>query len=63
MSRWLPTAALLAALALPCLAGCGSAPSSGKGTHPAGGAGSAGQPGESGKDTAKTTAKHPHDPG
>jgi hypothetical protein len=62
MSRRLATAALVAALLLPCLAGCGSAPTTGKGGSPTSGSGPAptGKPTESGKE--KTTAPH-HDPG
>ena len=61
MSRRLPTAALLAALVLPCLAGCGAAPTTGKGgaaTHPSS---ATNKSAESGKDSAKT-ATHHHDP-
>jgi hypothetical protein len=64
MCRWFPTAALLAALALPCLTGCGpSAPSTGKGGNPTNGPGSTGKPSDSGKDTAKPSSTRHHDPG
>jgi len=64
MSRRLPTAALVAALALPCLAGCGpSAATTGKGASPTTHAGpaSTGKSAETGKDSAKEPG-HPHDP-
>jgi len=62
MSRWFATAALGAALFLPCLAGCGSAPTTSKGGSPTSGSGPAptGKPAESGKEK---TATHHHDPG
>jgi hypothetical protein len=65
MSRWLATAALLAALAL---TGCGSSPSTpgGKGTAPTGAAGpSSGKAPDTGKETGKGAGhKDPHnDPG
>jgi hypothetical protein len=61
MSRRLPTAALLAALVVTCLAGCGpSAATTGKGGPPASHAGPS--PVGTSKDSAKTTAPH-HEPG
>ena len=63
MSSRLPTAALLAALVLTCLAGCGpSAATTGKGGPVTNQAAPTGKPPESGKDSAKT-ATHHHDPG
>jgi hypothetical protein len=63
MSRRLPTAALLAALILPCLAGCGpSAATTGKGGAATHQTSPTGKSAESGKDSAKT-ATHHHDPG
>jgi hypothetical protein len=64
MSRWLPTAALIGALVLSAVAGCGSSPTTGKGGNQTSGSGpaSTGKPSESGHDTAKTSART-HDPG
>jgi hypothetical protein len=62
MSRWLPTAALLAALVLTAVTGCSSSPTTGgsKGTTPTSSAGT-----HTGKapDTAKDTGAGHHDPG
>jgi hypothetical protein len=62
MSRRLAIAALVAALLLPCLAGCGSTPTTGKGSYTTSGSGpaSTGRPADSGKEK---TATHHHDPG
>ncbi len=58
MSRRLPTAALLAALVLPCLVGCGSSATTGTGGAATSHAGPPppGHPAESARDTG-----HPHD--
>ena len=62
MSRWLPTAALLAALVLLALVGCGpSATTTGKGARRQRPGSSAGKAPDTGKDGA-TGAGH-HDPG
>jgi hypothetical protein len=62
MSRWLPTTALVAVLVLSFLAGCGSSPSSGGGTHTGPAGSTSTRPGESGKSTAKGADEH-HSPG
>ena len=61
MSRWLPTAALLAALAL-TVTGCGSSPTTGGGKagSPTGAAPGTGKASDAGKDTGKGGG---HDPG
>jgi hypothetical protein len=65
MSRWSPTAALLAALVLSCLAGCGPSGSatSAKGGSPTTSAGpaSSGKSSEAEPDTGKGTDRR-HDP-
>ncbi len=64
MSRWLSTAALLAALVLLAVSGCGpsAATGSSKGGAPTNASGSnTGKAADSGKDTAKGAAHH--DPG
>jgi hypothetical protein len=67
MSRWLPTAALAAALVLSSLlSGCGSSapPTTGKGGPQTSGAGPAatGRPAETAKEAPKSSSRH-HDPG
>jgi hypothetical protein len=63
MSRWLPTAALVAALVLSSLAGCGSSapPTTGKGAAPTNPATptQTGKPAESGKGTSKDPGFQP----
>jgi hypothetical protein len=62
MSRWLPSAALLAALVLAAVTGCGSSPTTGpgKGTAPTTSSGT--HPGKA-PDTGKGTGAGHHDPG
>ena len=65
MSRWLPTAAVLAALALSTLTGCGTGDRTGtssRGGAPTGAVGqNTGKAPETGKDTGKGAGHH--DPG
>ena len=65
MSRWLPTAALLAALLLPALTGCGTGDRTGTSSRGGAPTGAAGPNTGKAPDTGKDTGKGPghHDPG